>query len=157
MVTISEITQILITWTGFFALIFLVIRTVRVLQYRNWRTFITVHFGKDFIITINIWIILLWIFHTNFPGQFTYILDFYYRDSILFIALESLFIGMIFGAAIYFFTKNKYGSILLSVPFSALYLFVMYHYSFHIFLMVIEISMQYLFINWIEKKYKLSK
>lgn len=154
MIIISEITQIIITWTGFFALIFFIIRIVRVIQHRNWQAFITIHFGKDFIIALNIWIILLWIFYTNFPGQFTYILDFYYRDSILFIATESLLIGMICGAAIYFFTKNKFGSIFLSVPFSALYLFLVYHYSFHLFLMVIELSMSYLFINWIEQKFK---
>uniref|UniRef100_UPI00203FEE58 hypothetical protein n=1 Tax=Bacillus cytotoxicus TaxID=580165 RepID=UPI00203FEE58 len=68
--------------------------------------------------------------------------------------MESLLIGMICGAAIYFFTKNKYGSIFLSIPFSALYLFLVYRYPFHLFLMVIELSMQYLFINWIEKKKK---
>ncbi|HDX9590996.1 TPA: hypothetical protein ROX98_004065 [Bacillus pseudomycoides] len=153
-ITISEITQIIITWAGFFALIFLLIRSVRVIQHRNWQAFITIHFGIDFIIALNIWIILLWIFYSNFPGQFTYITDFYFRDSILFITMESLLIGMICGAAIYFFTKNKYGSIFLSVPFSALYLFLEYRYPFHLFLMVIELSMQYLFINWIEKKYK---
>ncbi|MCM3734944.1 hypothetical protein M3215_03690 [Bacillus cytotoxicus] len=154
MITISEITQIIITWTGFFALIFLLIRSIRGIQHRNWQAFITIHFGKDFIIALNIWIILLWIFYANFPGQFTYIIDFYSRESILFIAMESLLIGMICGAAIYFFTKNKYGSIFLSIPFSALYLFLVYRYPFHLFLMVIELSMQYLFINWIEKKKK---
>ncbi|WP_425800598.1 hypothetical protein ACHOLT_11105 [Desulfitobacterium sp. Sab5] len=61
---------------------------------------------------------------------------------------------MVVATAIYLFSKNMWGSILLSVPFSALYMFVALRFSYHVLLVPVELGLQYIIINRIEKRTK---
>lgn len=67
----------------------------------------------------------------------------------IFVFLEAFLIGVFISTSIYFFTKNKWGSILLCVPFSAAYLFIIYEYPFHLIFMLFELIMQYAIIQLI--------
>ncbi|MFD3448925.1 hypothetical protein ACFDTO_30625 [Microbacteriaceae bacterium 4G12] len=149
---INFIMNPIIDWLGLFALIILLLRGIRAVRKRNWKAFAETDWMKDLTIGTNIWILLLWIPHLNIPYELSYILDFFYKEFMFLAILESFLIGMICSTAIYFFTKNKWGSILLSVPFSALYQFLIYRQSFHVFLIIVVISLQYLLITQIEKK-----
>lgn len=76
-----------------------------------------------------------------------YFSEVFYGNLTIFVLLESLVFGMVVSLSIYFFSKNKWGSILLSVPFSAIYLYMIYRYSFHLYFIAIELLMQYALIN----------
>jgi hypothetical protein len=68
-----------------------------------------------------------------------------------FVVLETLLIGMTVATSIYFFTKNLLGSTFLSVPFSAIYLFIVYEHSFHLVFIVLELVIQYAFLKILTK------
>ena len=65
---------------------------------------------------------------------------------------EAIIIGILIATAIYFFTKNKWGSILLSVPASAIYLFYTARYTFNVILVVCELLIQYYIVYRIIRK-----
>lgn len=64
---------------------------------------------------------------------------------------ETFLFGIICATSIYFFTKNKWGSTLLSAPISAIYLFVISGEPLHIYSFFVVLLLQYLIIMFIEK------
>ncbi|MFB7303213.1 hypothetical protein [Heyndrickxia sporothermodurans] len=76
-----------------------------------------------------------------------YFSEVFYGNLTVPIVLEAIIIGMIISLSVYFFSKNKWGSIFISVSFSALYLFLFYHYTFHLYFIIFEIVIQFGLIN----------
>jgi len=91
-------------------------------------------------------------------------IDFYYFTDIhyflpqnigFFFLLAALLFGNLCATSLYFFTKNKFGSIFISAPISAIYLFATLKHSLHIYHFVIVILFQYIILLFIEKFQKL--
>lgn len=80
-------------------------------------------------------------------GPMNYLFEVFIGNLTVFSVLESFLFGIFISTSVYFFSKNKWGSILLSVPFSAIYLYVVYQYSFHIYFAICELLIQYLLIK----------
>lgn len=79
-----------------------------------------------------------------------YLFEVFIGNLTIFYLLESFLFGICIATSIYFFSKNKWRSILLCVPFSVVYLFVVRYYSFHLYFVIFELLIQYILITVIE-------
>jgi|UPI0005D115CE hypothetical protein len=88
--------------------------------------------------------------------DFSYFTDYRYflpQNLNLFYLLAALLFGNLCATSIYFFSKNKLGSILISAPISAVYLFGTLRNSLHIYHFIFVILFQYVIV-WVIEKYK---
>lgn len=67
----------------------------------------------------------------------------FYGNLTPFTIIESFAFGMLIATSLYFFSKNIGGSVLISAPISALYLFFIHQYSMSFVFMFIELLMQF--------------
>ncbi|AQY39844.1 hypothetical protein CN961_16135 [Bacillus thuringiensis] len=80
-----------------------------------------------------------------------YFLDIFVRDVSWYVYWEAILIGVLVATSLYFFTKNKWGSLFLGIPISAAYLSFVHHYSYHLILISIHVALQYLVLTMIEE------
>jgi hypothetical protein len=66
--------------------------------------------------------------------------------------IESYFIGTLIGLSIYYFTKNKWGSVFISLPISSIYLHLVYNDILNYFYMFIGLFVHYIIISIIDRK-----
>lgn len=64
---------------------------------------------------------------------------------------ESFLIGILTGVSIYFFTKNKWGSIFITVPITSIYFYFVYNDILNYFYIFIGLLIQYIIITIIDK------